>query len=439
MPQTRNHWGGFLITILLAALAVAAVLTIVYVFGRLVYDAYRLAASRRRDKGDTDLPPLWRDVQGIGIAVQVFFLVALILLIRYLWGNFTNRTEAIGQDLSFDFLDQPSGITIADNPLSANSSVASAIIAGFGNTLRIIMIGIPLALFFGTLIGMARLSTNWLLRKIATGYVEFFRNIPVLVVIVFVWQAVFLNGFPRSQESWKPLGGWLILNNNTFAFPSIKSDGNVGAYQLILLAALLISAAVWWWRTRVFDNTGQPHRRVLWSVGTFLVIAVAAYLALKAPIATSKPSLDDRGRVYTDGIRMQMPYAALTSALVLYTASHISEIVRGSIQAVDKGQVEAGNALALSVFQRYRFVVLPQAMRIAFPPLINQFLNFTKNSSLAVAIGFSEVTAVIFNLFGQSQPSNQLILILMLFYLVVSLVISALGNVVNRRLQIAGR
>ncbi len=134
-----------------------------------------------------------------------------------------------------------------------------------------------------------------------------------------------------------------------------------------------------------------------------------------------------------------MPYAAVTAALVLYTASHISEIVRGSIQAVDKGQVEAGNALALSTFQRYRFVVLPQAMRIAFPPLINQFLNFTKNSSLAVAIGYAEGTAVIFNLFGQSQPSNQLILILMLFYLAFSLVISALGNVVNRRLQIVGR
>lgn len=428
-----------MITILLGALAVAAVLTVVYVFGRLLYDGYQLAASRGRDKGDTNLPPLWRDTRGIAIAIQVIFSIVLILVVRYLWGNFTARTEAIGQNLSFDFLDQPSGVSIADNPLTPNNSVGDAIVAGFGNTLRVIMIGIPLALIFGTMIGIARLSTNWLLRKIATGYVEFFRNIPVLIVIVFVWQAVFLNGFPRSQESWKPLGGWLILNNSRFAFPSIKGDGNVGAYQVIILAGLVVAAGVWWWRSRVFDNTGQPHRRVLWSLGTLLVIAVAAYLALDGPITTSKPMLDERGRVYTDGIRMQMPYAALTTALVLYTASHISEIVRGSIQAVHKGQVEAGNALALSAFQRYRFVVLPQALRIAFPPLINQFLNFTKNSSLAIAIGFAEGTSMINNLFGQSQPSSQLILILMLFYLTFSLVISAIGNVVNRRLQIVGR
>jgi len=423
---------------LLAALAVAAVLTVIYVFGRLVYDGFQLAASRRRDKGDTDLPPLWRDVQGIGIAAQIIFLIGLIVLIRYLWGNFTARVDSVGQDLSFDFLDQPSGITIADNPLNPNNPVSDAIVAGFGNTIRVILLGIPLALILGTLVGIARLSTNWLLRKLATGYVEFLRNIPVLVVIVFVWSG-FLNGLPRSQEALKPLGGWFILSNNRFAFPSIKGDGNVGTYQLILLAALVIAAAVWWWRTRVFDSTGQPHRRVLWSVGTFLLIAVVAYFALDGPIATSKPMLDDRGRVFSDGIRMVMPFAALVTALVLYTGTHISEIVRGSIQAVHQGQVEAGNALALSAFQRYRFVVLPQAMRIAFPPLINQFLNFTKNSSLAIAIGYPEGTSVINNLFGQSQPSSQLILILMLFYLTFSLIISAIGNLINRRLQIVGR
>jgi len=153
----------------------------------------------------------------------------------------------------------------------------------------------------------------------------------------------------------------------------------------------------------------------------------------------SEPMLDEAGRVYTGGIRMQMPHAALTTALVIYTATHISEIVRGSILAVNKGQVEAANALALSGFQRYRLVVLPQAMRIAFPPLINQFLNFSKNSSLAIAIGFSEVTSIINDLFGQSKPAPQLILILMLMYLALSLVLSALGNLINRRLQIVGR
>ena len=413
--------------------------TVVYVLGRLIYDIVQLAQSRRRDAGDGELPPLWRDVQGLQILAQIVFLIVIGLIGAYLWGNFTDRTEAIGQDLSFDFLDQPAGITIADNPLTPNSSVGAAITAGFGNTIRIILIGVPIAFIFGTLVGISRLSTNWLLRKLATGYVEFFRNIPVLVVIVFVWQALFLNGFPRSQESWKPLDGWFIFNNSRFAFPSLKGDGNLGAFQIALIIALIAAAAVWWWRTQVFDRTGTPHRRVLWAFGTFAAIAAVAYIVLGGPLVTSKPMLDERGRVYTDGIRMQMPYAAITTALIIYTATHISEIVRGSILAVHQGQVEAANALALSSFQRYRFVILPQAMRIAFPPLINQFLNFTKNSSLAIAIGFAEGTSVINNLFGQSQPSNQLILILMLFYLAFSLVISAIGNLINRRLQIAGR
>ena len=160
---------------------------------------------------------------------------------------------------------------------------------------------------------------------------------------------------------------------------------------------------------------------------------------LGQPVTTSKPFLDDRGRVFSGGIRAQMPYAALTTALIIYTATHISEIVRGSILAVHKGQDEAANALALSTVQRYRFVILPQAFRVAFPPLISQMLNFAKNSSLALPIAFTETTSLVQNLFGQSQPAPQLLLILALLYLFISLVLSVFGNVINRRLQLVGR
>ena len=290
----------------------------------------------------------------------------------------------------------------------------------------------------GSLVGIARFSSNWLVRKLATGYVEFFRNIPVLVIIVFFWGGAFLQ-FPRSQEAWKPLGGWFIFSNNRFAIPSVKGLDDFVTFRWILLGALIAAIAVAVWRTWVFNETGHPHHRVLWALGTFFGIGVLAFLVLGGPAEMSKPMLDDRGRVFSDGIRMQMPYAAVTVALVVYTATHIAEIVRGSILAVHRGQDEAANALALSSFQRYRFVILPQAMRIAFPPLISQFLNFSKNSSLAIAIGFSELTAVINDMFGQSQPAPQLILILALLYLALSLLISAIGNVINRRLQIVGR
>ena len=427
-----------MIIVLLWLLAAAAVLAVVYVAVRLVVDIVRYIVELVRSRGDADVPPPWRDVKALAIATQIGAIVVLAGLGAYLWNNFTTRADNIGLDLSFDFLDQPGQISIADNPLTPADTVAEAITAGFVNTIRIIMVGIPAALILGTLIGIARLSSNWLLRKLATGYVEFFRNIPPLVVIIVVWRVVFLEAFPRASESWR-VGGWFIFNNNRFAIPSILGLDNFAAFRLVLLLALLVAVAVAVWRTRVFNETGRPHRRVLWSVGTFLAIAVAAYVALGGPAEISKPMLDETGRIYTGGFRMQMPYAALTTALVIYTATHIAEIVRGSILAVAKGQVEAANALALSGLQRYRFVILPQAMRVAFPPLINQFLNFSKNSSLALAIGFAEVTSLINNLFGQSQPAPQLLLILMLMYLTLSLVLSSIGNLINRRLQIVGR
>ncbi len=427
-----------MIRFLLLLLGLAAIGTAIYVVGRLIYDIFAMFRERAgRDEADTAV--LWRDVTAIGIVAQMVALAAIVGAGAFLWRNFRDRTDAIGLRLGFDFLDQPGGISIADNPLTPGSSVGDAIVAGFFNTVRVILVGIPAALILGTLVGVARFSSNWILRKLATGYTEFFRNIPVLVVIVFVWSAVFLNGFPTSQEAWKPLGEWFIFSNNRFAIPSIMGQDNFGAYRWILLAALIIAGAVAYWRTKVFDNTGAPHHRVLWGLGTFFGIGLIAYFILGGPVSPSKPMLDDRGRVFSDGFRIQMPYAALTVALVIYTATHIAEIVRGSILAVHKGQEEAANALALSTFQRYRFVVLPQAMRVAFPPLISQFLNFSKNSSLAIAIGFAETTNVINNLFGQSQPAPQLILILALLYLTLSLILSAIGNIINRRLQIAGR
>ncbi len=428
-----------MIIALLWILTISVVATLLFVFGRLLYDVYRVVKQRRYDKSNDQLAPLWRDTKVIAIAAQVVFVVVMAAIFWYLWSNFIDRTTAIGLKLNFDFLDQPAGISIADNPITPADTVAEAIAAAFGNTIRVIIIGIPLALILGTLIGIARLSSNWLLSKLATGYVEFFRNIPPLVVIVFVWSAVYLNGFPSAQEAWRPVRGWFIFNNSRFAFPSIEGQDNFAAFRLIVLFAVIASIAVAIWRTRVFNATGHPHHRVLWGTGTVVGISLVGFAVLAGPVAMSKPMLDEAGRVYEGGIRMQMPYAALTTALVLYTATHIAEIVRGSIQAVSKGQVEASEALALSGFQRYRFVILPQAMRIAFPPLINQFLNFSKNSSLALLIGFAETTSVINNLVGQSQPVPQLILILMLLYLVISLVLSAIGNLINRRLQIVGR
>lgn len=187
-------------------------------------------SARRSAKGSAGGPPPWRDTKVLVIAAQVAALGVILSVGDYLWANFRARTDEIGLELNFDFLDQPSGISIADSPLDPNSSIQNALIAGVKNTFLILIVGIPLAVLLGTLIGIARLSTNWLLTKIATVYVEFFRNIPTLLVIVFTWQALLL-GFPREQDSWlirgsstaadsgpPSLEGLFIFNNKRFAF-----------------------------------------------------------------------------------------------------------------------------------------------------------------------------------------------------------------------------
>lgn len=427
-----------MIQFLLTLFGIALGVIVVYLLGRLVFDTVQMFRTRAsRD----DSAVLWRDEGFLAIAAQFFTLIVLILLATFLWGNFRARTDDIGLDLSFDFLDQPGGISIADNPLSQNDSVAEAITAGFLNTIRVILIGIPLSVMLGTLVGVARFSSNFLVRKLATAYVEFIRNIPPLLVIIFFWTAVFLQRFPRAQEAWRPFNGWFIFSNNRFAFPSLmRANENFDTFRWLILVAIIAAFAVAAWRTSVFNNTGAPHKRTLWGLGTFVGIVAIAFFALGGPMTTSKPSLDEEfAREWAGGIIMQMPYAALTLALIVYTATHISEIVRGSILAVHKGQGEAADALALSTIQRYRFIILPQAFRVAFPPLISQFLNYSKNSSLALAIGFAELTSVTTNLFGQSRPAPQLLLILALLYLTLSLLLSAFGNIINRRLQLVGR
>lgn len=406
-----------------------------------VFLVVRAIMDRVTGRDTSDRPPPWRDINVLHWAAQIIALALIVLLADWLWTNFRDRTDAIGLVLNFEFLNQPSGVSIADNALSPNAPIRDAIAQGVKNTFLIILLGIPLSVILGTIIGISRLSTNWLLRKLATVYVEFFRNIPVLLVIVFAWGAVFLR-FPSSagqtaERAWRPLNGWFIFSNGRFAFPSIVGLDKFSTYRAIIVVAIIVAIAVLIWRTSVFNNTGHPHHRVRYALSSFLAISIISFFALGAPFEMSKPDVVER--IWVGGFRMQMPYVAIMLALAIYTASHVSEIVRGSILSVHKGQVEAAQALALSGFQRYRYVVLPQAFRVAFPPLINQFLNYSKNTSLAVAIGFAEATSIVFNLFGQSQPAPQLLLILMLVYLSFSLLLSLFGNFVNGRLQIVGR
>ena len=386
-------------------------------------------------------PPLWRDIRVLRIAAQVVVVVLVALGLRQLFVNLVSGLEETGIPTSFDFLDAPAGFRIADSNFDPSSSSIELFLQGVKNTLLVAVVGILLASIIGLLVGVARLSSNWLLARLATVYVETLRNIPPLVVIIFFFAAMFRDALPAVREARRvgtPVGDdtAFYFSNSSFAVPSFIREDAFPAWVVLIGVAVAVAAVMWVWRTRVEADTGAPSHRVAIATGLVAAVAVVGLLALD-PLSMSWPSLD--GNRIGGGFRFTTAYAALTLALALYTASHIAEIIRGSIQAVSKGQFEAADALALSGFQRYRFVILPQALRIAVPPTINQYLNLTKNTSLAVAIGYPDLTNLTKSLIGNGKPAPQSILILMALYLVFSLVISVIVNLLNRRFRVIGR
>jgi general L-amino acid transport system permease protein len=343
--------------------------------------------------------------------------------------------RARGVRTDFNFLDQPFGVRIAGSDLSPTAPVRSALLNGIRNTFALAIVGLPLLTILGIIVGVGRLSTNWLVAKISSAYVEILRNLPPLLVVIFAFQAVILR-LPPARNPITPFG-WFVISNLEFHVPGFRAGDNYRPFTLVLVVAVLLGAVLWWWRTRVHERTGTSHHRWLWSLGTIALVGGIAYLMLGRPLTITFPELE--GRVVDGGYRGLGAFFAVVGALAFYTSSHVAEIVRGSILAVPKGQSEAASALALSGFQRLRFVVLPQAMRIALPPIINQYLNYVKNTSLAIAVGFAEVTLIAFQAIGNGQPAPQVVILLMGSYLIFSLVISLLVNLYNRHLRIVTR
>jgi general L-amino acid transport system permease protein len=383
-------------------------------------------------------PPWWRNLRVLRAVAQVAAVLGALAVFVFLLLTVRTNLEAKGISTSFDFLTQPAAFTIAGSDLSRNEPIWKFIIfGGAKNTLLSVALGLPLTTLLGVIVGVARLSRNFLVRQAATIYVETLRNIPPLLVILFTFLALLLP-LPTIQEAATPFD-LFVISNREIGLPSLTNQENAGIFWILVAAALVAAVVVWIWRTGIFNRTGTPHHRVLWSLGTFALIVAAAYILLGGPIALSRPVVEPEGRLITGGFKMLASYVTVTLALTVYTASHVAEIVRGSILAVPKGQTEASFAVGLTNFQRYRFVILPQAARIAIPPMINQYLNFTKNTSLALAVGYAEVTFVIVTVIGNANPAPQSIAILMVVYLIFSLVISVISNAVNRRLQLASK
>ncbi len=388
----------------------------------------------------------WRNTGFLSAVGQAALVAAVCLAGWWLYGNLVENLNRTRIPTDFGFLTQPTGFAIPENfGFDPSLPIWRMLLIGVQNTFLAGLVGVLLASIVGLAVGIARLSSNWLVARLAQIYVEGFRNMPPLVVIVFFSFAVFSFGplpvFPEALELRLPSSNsnWLILSKSRIGIPSLSVERHAGLFWLLVACGIATAAAVWVWRSRRHVRTGEPHRRVLWSLGTLVIVGVVAFVALGGPYDWSWPARSENGRRLISGFGTSAAYMSLTLALALYTASHIAEVVRASILAVPKGQSEAAGALALSPFQRYRHVILPQGLRIAVPPTINQYLNLVKNTSLGTVVGYADITNLTRTSIGNANPAPQSIAVLMGVYLVFSLMISLLLNIYNRRVQLRER
>ena len=383
-----------------------------------------------------NIEPFWRDVRVLRVAGQVAFVLALVAAAAWLISNLQNALDARGLDLSFAFLRRTAGFAITQGPgMVRTDPFWKAFLVGLANSLSVILAGLVLTTIVGLAAGVALLSPNWLLRNTARTYVEVLRNTPLLVQLFFIYFGVVL-AMPALEDRLEL--GPLILSQRGVWLPRPVLQSGALIWIAATIAGLVVGAWIYLRRERRRRLTGIETHPWLWALVPVIGLPLLTWLALPEPPITFEPAVLEGLRMI-GGLRMTPEFFALLLGLVLYTGAFIADIVRGGILAVPHGQREAARSLGLKEASVLRLVVLPQAMRVIIPPLINQYLNLAKNSSLAFGIGYLDVYAVSQIIFNQSGQAVQVIALLMATYLVLSLSISWLMNGVNRRMQIPGR
>ena len=375
----------------------------------------------------------------IRAVVYQLVLLAIVLWFGYEFAlNAKANLQAQKITSGFGFLDQTAGFGINQSliPYTASDSYGRVFLVGLLNTLLVSGIGIVLATILGFLVGLARLSPNWLVARLAGGYVELIRNLPLLFQILF-WYLAVLGTLPGPRQSIS-LFGEVFLNNRGIVVPApVAGEGTAWVVAAFVCAAMIAyGLRVWAKRRQV--RTGRQFP-ALW-VGLVLIVALplAVLVATGFPIGFETPTL--RGFNFVGGVRLIPEFVALLVALTTYTAAFIAEIVRAGVLAIPRGQTEAAQALGLRRSLTLRLIVVPQALRVIVPPLTNQYLNLTKNSSLAVAVGYPDLFAVFAGTsLSQTGQAIEIIAITMAVYLAISLVTSALMNWYNAHIRVAER
>jgi general L-amino acid transport system permease protein len=384
------------------------------------------------------LNTIWRNEKSREIIVQIIVLLCIGWLFSWLIMNVNANFKALGKDISFEFLFIPAGYDINQYLIDYNNrdSHLRAGIVGLLNTGLVAFFGIILATFLGVMLGIIRLSKNWLASKIAYWYVEFTRNVPILLHIL-LWHGIIINTLPHPKKALS-LGDLTFLSNRGFYIPKPLTENGIELVYLFLVIAFIFAVLFFKYARRKQDLTGVQYP-VFWiNLSVIILLPTVAFFISGMPVSLEIPVL--KGFNFRGGMYMSPELAALTFALGIYTAAFIAEIVRAGILAIDKGQREAAESIGLKPSKVMKLVILPQARRVIIPPLTSQYLNLTKNSSLAIAIGYMDLVATLGGIsLNQTGREMETMVIVMLIYLSVSLSISAFMNWYNSRVKLVGR
>ncbi len=372
----------------------------------------------------------------VGVVWQIVVVGIAIAIFAWLWSNALHNLSVRRISTGFAFLGREAGMPIADAWIaySPKNTYLRAFIVGVANTLRVAVIGIVLATVLGTMIGIARLSSNWLLSRLAALYVEVLRDLPLLLQLLF-WY-VLMQGLPAARAAWMPVDG-VYLSNRGLVLPAIPLEQAnlwvIGLAAIGLIASRLLNRRL----VALHLADGRPRR--LWPYALVLIVGLPALLswALGASWTITLPEL--RGFNFVGGVTLSPEYFALLVALVTYTSAFIAEIVRSGIQAVHIGQWDAAMALGLRRSFMLRHIVLPQALRVIIPPMTSQYLNLTKNSSLAVAVGYQDIVSIANTTLNQTGQAIEAIALIMAVFLTISLGISLFMNWYNARIALVER
>tara|TARA_B100000941_G_scaffold288657_1_gene265980 strand:- start:869 stop:2059 length:1191 start_codon:yes stop_codon:yes gene_type:complete len=373
---------------------------------------------------------------------QLFFLSVVFLLLFYL------VSKALQLELSLAHFESRAGFGISHTFLvdySSNDSRWDAYFTGVVNTIRVCLVGIIFTTLLGTVMGVARLSKNFLISKLAWSYVEFLRNTPLLVQIIF-WQIIFLK-LPQISEA-LTFGKTVAISNRGILLPWFNQNNNFSIWLALMFIVTIFSLLISYYLNKKEDKDGYKFTLLsikfsgnLIGVITILIVGIVSFFILRSPLALDVPSISQNSKgtyLQSGGFDLSPEFAAILFALVMYTGTFITEIVRGSIQSLSKGQAEAAKSVGLSNYQSMTLIILPQALRSIIPPLTNQYLNLTKNSSLSVVIAYPELFMVSRTIMNNSGRALPVFFLILFTYLFLSLIISLIMNVINRRVTRIG-